>query len=376
MEYLNVLIKHKVMIVCATATGFLFALLLALMLPKVYRSTTLILPPEQDQGMMAAMMGQQGGSMAGLAAGLTGSGGSADLFLAILNSNAVADAVIDRFKLMELYGKRYRTDTYRTLARRVDFAVGKKDGIISITVEDQDPGRAAQMADAFVQELDRLTARTGALGASQNREYVEERLAKAKAECARAEEALKSFQSRNKMVALKEQAEAAITGVNLLKTQLAQQQVQLTALQRQFTDQSQEVKNLKASMARLRSQQAAMEAASRGGLPGLGGMPALQLEYQRLMREFKTRESLVELLTAQHEMFKLSEANGASNLQIVQKARVPDRKAKPKRGVIVVLITLTASLAAALGAFGLETWRGLPEARRRRCQQLFRKVVS
>lgn len=375
MHYFTSLLKHKRVIASATLAAAVFAVALSLALPSSFRSTALILPPEQDQGLMGAVLGQAGAGMAGLAGSLLG-GSSADMYVSILNSNAVADRIIDRFKLMEHYRESYRCDTYRALARRVDIGVGKKDGIISITVEDRDPKLASEMANAFVAELDRVTARLNISAASQNREFLEQRLSLAKADCAKAEDALKAFQTRSKLVDVESQAAASISGVGQLKAQLVQQELQLVALRRQFTDDSQEVKNAKASVAHLRGQLSTMESGAGGALPRLGGVPRQQLEYLRLMRDLKSRQSLVELLTSQYELAKLSEANGVTNLQVIQKARVADKKAKPRRAAVVLLVTLAACFGAALYACWVEAWGRIPEQERRRWKALIRKAVA
>lgn len=376
LDYLEILAKRKRFIFSATVTVFILSIGISLLLPKIFISTARILPPQQDQGLSGMMLGQLGG-MAGLAGDLLGKGGSADLYVGILKSEAVSDAIIDRFKLMDVYQKDYRLDTYKSLNKRVEIAVGKKDDIISITVQDGDASRAADMANAFVEELARLTVSLNISGANEDRSFYQEHLSKAKAELARAEDALKSFQAKNKALDIRDQAKATIEGIAQLNAQLAAQEVQRQALRRQFTDSSQEVKNASAVVANLRSQIAQLEGNSAGSsIPSAGSIPALGQESVRLMREFKIQEAIVELLTKQYEMAKISQAKDVSTLKVIQKARVADKKSKPARSVLVAMATVAAFFLAIFAAFVIEYFEQLPEAKFARWRRLFQKSGS
>lgn len=357
LDYLEVIAKRWSMIVKVTAIAFVLSIAVAVMLPKIYSSTALILPPQQDSGLIGMMSAMTGG-MAGLAGDLLGKGTTADLYVGILNSRAVADSIIDRFKLMDVYEQDYRIDTYKVLDKKVDIAAGKKDGIISVTVEDKDPKRAADMANAFVEELGKLSIKLNITGAGQNRGYLEERLSKAKVDLTRAEEAVKIFAQKNKALDVPEQAKAAILGVAQLKAQLAVQEVQLAAMRSRFTDTTQDVIDMKATIANLRSQIAQVEGKGRiSSIPSVGSLPGLGQEYVRLMREFKVQEAIFELLTKQYEMAKLSESKDISTMQIIQKATVPDKKNKPKRLIIVLGSTIAAGFGAMLYALILKAFQ-------------------
>ena len=366
LDYLEVIAKRWRMIVMVTAAAAVISVAYSLTLPNIYSSTALILPPQQDSGMMGMMSALTGG-MASLAGDLLGKGTPADLYVGILNSRAVKDTIIDRFKLMEVYEQKYRLDTYKSLDAKVDIAAGKKDGIISITVEDKNPKLATDLANAYVEELGNLSVKLNITGAGQNKGYLEERLAKTKVDLTRAEEALKSFQSTNKAIDVPEQAKAAILGVAQLKAQLAVQEVQLAGLRSRFTDTTQDVIDMKAAVSNLRAQIAQVEGKGRGSsIPSVGSVPELGQEYVRLMREFKVQEAIFELLTKQYEMVKLTEAKDVSTMQIIQKATVPDKKSKPKRSMIVLATTFAAGFAAMLYAFIQEAGERMPQEDRER----------
>jgi len=351
LDYLQVIAKHSRMIILVTGAAFIISIIVSLLLPKIYSSTARIIPPQQDQGMMAALLGQAGG-LANLAGGMLGSGTTGDLYVGMLKSEAVKDVIIDKFKLMDVYEEDYRLDTYEALDKATTIELGKKDGIISITVEDKDPVRAANMANAFVDELAILSVNLNITGAGQNRKFLEQRLVKAKSDLAKAEDKLKAYQSKNKAVNIGEQAKATIEGVAQLRAQLAVQEIQLASLRSYLTDENDEIKTVKSSIANLRSQIANLEGVSKGSsIPSVGSVPALGQEYMRLMRELKIQETIIEFVTNQYEMAKFNEAKDVPGVQVLQKAKVPDKKVKPKRVLLVFILSFASFFFAMLLAF-------------------------
>lgn len=377
LGYLEAILKRKRLILLLTLSALALAVALALLLPKKYASTVRLIPPQQDQGVMGMMLGQMGGGgLAGLAGTMIGRGTQADQFASILESERVMGAVIDRFKLMQRYDQKYRQDMYRKLAGLVQVRAGKKDGIITITVEDEDPRQAAAIANGYVEEFSKLVAELSVSDATHDRKFLEERLARSRADLAAAEEAMKNFQVKNKAVNVGEQAKASLEGVAMLKAQIALQQSQLSALRSQYTESTQDVMTLKASIGNLSAQLARLEGTGTGAIPSVGSVPALGQEQIRLLRDFKTQEMIVELLTKQNELAKLTQARSNSGIQVIQHAEVPDKKVKPKRLLIVAALT-------GLGFFGSLVWvcfghylKVMPAPEREQLERLLRLLSA
>jgi tyrosine-protein kinase Etk/Wzc len=375
VEYLEIILRRKKMILLVTITAAMLSVVVALVMPKIYESTARILPPQQDQGLMGLMMAQMGGGggLASLAGGMLGAVTPADQYASIMQSERIESAIIDRFQLMEEYGREYRADMYVKMDKIVEVKAGRKDGIISITVEDKDPQKAAAIANAYIDELGKLVAEMSITDAGKNRGFLVGRLNQAKADLARAEDALKAFQTKNKAVNVSEQAKASIEGVALLKAQLAAQETQLSALRSQLTDSQQEVQVIKASIKNLTSQISKLEGTGTGTIPSIGSVPELGQEQIRLLREFKVQEMLVELLTKQVEMTKLTEAKNINTIQVIQKAVPSDKKIRPKRALIVIGVTFLALCSSImlvllndylskLSGTGLDKWRRVKTA--------------
>uniref|UniRef100_C6E0L9 Lipopolysaccharide biosynthesis protein n=1 Tax=Geobacter sp. (strain M21) TaxID=443144 RepID=C6E0L9_GEOSM len=371
LDLLLVLAKNWKMIVGVPFVVAVITGICTLFMPNIYTAKVMILPGDNSSGVMSTMLAQMGG-LAGLAGGLGGTT-KADLYVTMLKSETLKDPLIDRFKLMELYETKFRANAYKAMDGNAAISTGKKDGIITIAISDKDPKLAAAIANAYVNELGKMAAKLDMAGAGMSRVFLEERLTKAKVDLAAAEETLKSFQTKNKVVAVTDQAKATLVGAAQLRAQLVAQEVQMATMRQQFTDESHELKSIKATIVSLRGQIARLEGSgSTGSMPGVGAMPQLEQEYIRLMREFKVQETLVELLTKQYEMTKLNEAKDVVPFQILQLAKVPELKSKPKRSSIVIIAAFASGFLMVLTAFVREFGAKMNDEDRTRWQELQR----
>ncbi|MGJ5813783.1 GumC family protein [Paludibaculum fermentans] len=316
------------------------------MIPSRYTATAVIMPPQQAQSLSSALMGQL--------AGLTGLGGSAqlmgmkspsDLYVGILEGRTIADAVIERFRMKEVYGKSTMIETRKVLAENT--AIGsRKSGLIEIAVEDKDPKRAAAMANAYVEELQKQNGRLAVTDASQRRLFFERELEAQRSALAEAETALKGAQEKSGMIQPAGQAEAIIRAQAQARAELAGLEVQVQAMSTFATDENPQIKVLRTEQAAVREQLRQLEGRAGGAGSALissGNLPTAGLEYMRRLREVKYHEALFELLAKQSEAARLDEAKSAPVLQVVDSAVVPDRKSWPPRALL--------SAAAAMVAF-------------------------
>jgi uncharacterized protein involved in exopolysaccharide biosynthesis len=342
LELLRVVVRNLPLIVKITAAAAILSILYSLTLKNVYTAKATLLPPQKDSsgGGAAALLASMGGGLGGLVGGL---GGSADLYLGILKSRSLTDAVIKRLDLHNEFKSKNADSTRAALQGQVKFQAGK-DGIITITADNKDPVKAALLANTFIDELQKKSIQLNLTKASTERSFLEKRLVVVKQDLKSAEEEMKSFQEKNKTIKADSQAAAAIEGIAKLKAELVTKEVQLAALRHSMTDESTEVRTLLAELTKLRSQMNSMSGAGDVGgvIPAVGNAPSIGVEYVRKLRELKTQEALFEQLAKQFEMAKISEARDSSSLQVLDEAVAPLRKSKPKRSLIVILSTVTA----------------------------------
>jgi len=375
LELLHVLFKRKMLIIQICSVAIVASVSYSLNLPNIYSATAKVLVPQKEgPGGLSALIGQAGG-LAGLASG--GLGGGGDLYVAILKSRSVADAVIKRMDLGKVYETANLEATRDSLSHAVKVQAGK-DGIISITTTDKNAVRSAQLANTFVEELGKATVRLNLTKAGTERLFLEKRLEVVKKDLKAAEDDLKSFALNNKVVHIESQAQASITGISRLKAELASKEVQLSVLRGSRTEQSPEVKAAEIAIRRLKTEMGRLTGENGGaeGIPSVGSVPGVGLEYSRKMRQLKIQESVFEQLTKQYEMAKLSEAKDSSSLQILDDAVVPVNKSKPSRSQIVIMATIASFFASVFLAFILEFVARMPEEDKQLISRIKKQALS
>ncbi|MEI6207504.1 MAG: GNVR domain-containing protein [Desulfuromonadales bacterium] len=351
LELLWVIVRNLSLIVKVTAAAAILSLIYSLTLEKVYTARMTLLSPQKDSSSgAAAMLASVGSGLSGLVSGL---GGTTDLYLGLLKSRSVSDAVIKRLDLQNELKTKNADDTRMKLQKLVKFEAGTKDGIISITANYKDPAKAALLANTFGDELQKKSLKLNLTKAGTERSFLEKRLVLVKQDLKAAEDDMKSFQQQFKTIKADDQAKVAIEGIARLQAEVVTKEVQLAALRNSLTDENFEVQALLAGLAKLRGQLSSMSGLDErvGVIPSVGSAPSIGVEYVRRLRELKTQEALFELLTKQFEMAKINEARDSSALQVLDEAVPPLRKSKPKRALIVMLSTVMAFICSIFVVF-------------------------
>jgi uncharacterized protein involved in exopolysaccharide biosynthesis len=363
LDILIVLAKHKKLIAQITIGATLLALVISFVIPKKFTATTRILPPQQTQSSAIAMLAQLNPLAAGLGRDL-GLKNPSDLFVTMLKSRTVEDALIDKFDLRREYDYKTYYDTRKKLESRSSIS-SDKDGTIAVSVEDGDPQRSADMANAYVDELYKLTQTLAVTEASQRRLFFQRQLDMAKQDLAEAEASLRQTQEKTGIIQLDGQAKAIIESTAELKAQIAAREVQLQRMKLFATDQNPEYQGLQQELSGLRAQLARAEQTRTGGNGEIqiatAKIPEAGLEYVRRYRDVKYYETIFEVLAKQYEAAKLDEAKNAAIIQVMDKAVPPEKKSSPKRTVIVLITLLATTLLSCSWAFLLEYYQRMQQ---------------
>jgi capsule polysaccharide export protein KpsE/RkpR len=354
-----------------TLAGLIIAALISILIPSRYEATVRLMPPENTDsmgvGMLGALMGGGMGSSGGGSLGGSLSGGLGELlggqkpgalFVGILSCRTVADRIIDRFDLRKVYWRKTYMATREQLASRRTIAEDKKTGIIAITVSDTDRARAAAMAQAHVDELDRLLAQVNTSAASRERAFLEQRLTVVHKELQDAAKALSQFSSRNTTLDPQDQGKAMVEAAAILQGQLIGAQSELSGLEQIYTGDNVRVRSLKAHVAELQAQLNKLGGKNYAGsttldpnslYPSLRQLPVLGAEYADLYGRVKIDETVFALLTEEYEMARVQEAKETPSVKILDAASLPEKKSFPPRS----LISLTGGF---LGFFFASCW--------------------
>jgi capsule polysaccharide export protein KpsE/RkpR len=366
---------HKLLILCVTVAVALISTVILLIVPNVYQGTARIVPSDQPQVNVAmAMVGQLAGAIPGVP-GLGGSGG-ADMVAGVLKSRTIADRLIQQFNLVKVYDADNMVEAREELVSHTLITVGV-DGIVIVDFFDESPARAADVANAYVLELERLTNDLEITSAQRRRGYYERQLLKAKEGLVTAEQEFRKTQESTGLIKLDDQGRVIIESIATLKGQIAAKEVQLGSLRLLATEQNPEYLRAKAELDGLIVQLRNTE--SGGGLGGTsvivptGKVPEAGMEYIRKYREVKYFETLYEAVAKQFEVAKLEEAKDFISIQVLDNAVAPDKEAKPKRVLIIGLCTVTAFLLAILWVIFQEWFLALRRdpAERKRMDALY-----
>lgn len=347
--------KRKKFVVGLPLVSGLLAAAVSLLIPNTYVGRAVLMPPQQ-QSSATAMLGQIG-ALAAYAGGPMGLKNPSELYIGMLKSRTIADSLIDEFGLKAVYNQPTLVETRSALADVTSIKTGK-DGLISIEAEDQDPERAAALANAYAKALDELTGRLAITEAAQRRLFFEKQMAKVKDDLAQAERKFTETQEKTGIVQLDQQGRATIEALATLRAQIVAREVEIAAIRSYATESNpdyiraqQEVSGLRAELRRL----------ERGGGTGeeylisTKKIPAAGLAYARGYRDVKYYETIFELLAKQYELARIDEAKDAAVVQVVDHAVVSDRKAGPHRALIVMFTIIIAGIVAVVIAFFMES---------------------
>ena len=383
VERLRLLWGRRRLFLRAAAIGLVVSTLLAFLIPKSYISITQLMPPDPQSpsgmAMMAAMAAKSGAGLAGVAGDLLGLKSSGALFIGVLRSETAQDRLIQQFDLKRVYGKRLVVDARTKLDQNTSISEDRKSGIITISVTDHSPERAAALASAYVDQLNSLASELSTSSAHRERVFLEERLRVAKQDLDDASNQLAQFSSKNNTLDIQQEGKAMLDAAGLIAGEMIAAQSQLEGLRQIYTDNNSRVRSLNARVGELRRQLAKLggtQAKSADGgtasaspsadpapaqnngfpYPTIRSLPLLGAKYGDYYRRAKIQETVYELLTGQYELAKVQEAKETPSVKVLDPARIPEKKSFPPRLVIMFLGTFLACAISVLWVLGSARW--------------------
>ena len=348
----------------------LLAAVVTFLISPTYTAIARVMPPQQAQSGAAAMLSQLGG-LAGAAGGALGVKSPSELFISILRSDAIADALIARHNLKALYHDRYDVDARRDLASRSRFKVDKA-GVITIEVDANTPRLAASLANGYVEELNRANSRIAVTEAGQRRIFFERELERAKNALADSEAALRDAIGSGGLVSVDAQSRANIDTAARLRAQITAKRVQLGAMRGYATASNPDVRKAEEEIASLSEQLERVETGMTAGASTAGrnrstGVSAdTGVRNIRLYRDVKYREAIFEIIARQYEVARIDESKEAPIIQVLDVAAPPERKSAPKRAQIVAMTFLSGFAVAVFGAMVSQSLRDQMDDPKRR----------
>jgi tyrosine-protein kinase Etk/Wzc len=352
--YLELLARRRRFILSVVLVVTIIATVVAFLLPKWYRADALLLPPKEATSTLDQM--SKFSEVVSLTGGLdlpvmvTPS----DVYARILRSHAVCDGIIDRFDLKNRYHADNLVETYDELMKHAKFRV-TEEGLLDIGVEDKNPQVAADMANAFVDEIGKVNKDITSARSRQNRQFIEDRLSQVKSELDAARDALEQFQETNKTVDFDEQTKLAIDQASALKVSLAQIDLELKMKEQTLGKDNPDLIDLRRRRDIVNGQLSQLESgradSSFFSLP-VSAIPSLKGQYELLYSRVRVNEQLYSMLLERFEQAKLQEKQDISVISVLDRAKVPELRSGPQRTVIVASsFGLSLILAVLLAVF-------------------------
>ena len=366
LAYAPLLAENRRLLYKITVCAFVISAIIAFVIPKHYESTAAIMPPESFSNinsnsimMMAALAGKGSPGLATTAGNILGMKSTGALYVDLLRSRTVEDHIVERFDLQRVYWARYKQDARRILGERTAVSEDRKSGVLTIAVMDYSPQRAHDIAQAFVEELNKLVSQVSTSSARRERVFIEQRLVSVKSDLEDAEKQFSVFASKNTALDIKDQAKAMVEAGAVLQGQLIAAQSELQGLQQVYADNNVRVRAARARIDELKRELQKMggtEATIASDTPGPGELyppirklPILGVQWADLYRRVKVQETVYELLNQQYELARIQEAKEIPTLNVIDPANLPEKKSWPPRLLIIALGTiLSLALAVAV----------------------------
>ncbi len=361
-ELLAVLKKYWKLIVVFPVVIAILVAGYSLLMPNYYKAqgTIFVHSSSGGSGMLASLMGSLpiGGLMGGL-----GGGGGANYLTCFLQSATMSDYIIKTFgiatnpaiigdKLPDPDEPIIYDDILKMMEKIVSVDNDAKTGLITISAETMNATTSAEIVAAYIDRLGKFS-----MGPQkEKRIFIEKQLALVGKELEVTENEYKNFQDKHKMYALDKQTAANIDKMALLETQRVTSNISLE-MQQSLLKSSGNV----AELVKMEAQKVAEEAKTEAIKKEIGEMekelatlPEVSMEFLRLQRNLKVKEKVYAVLTEQYEMAKITEAEEGSQFEVIDQPRIPERKSKPKRAIMVILAGLSAGVLAVFAAFLME----------------------
>jgi len=361
-SYLTVLVSYRRFIFLNFVGVCVIVAIISLFLPQWYRATTTILPPQTESlnlGIASSLLGAASGLGSSYSLPLMAT--PSDVFAAILKSRTVTEAVAEKENLMTAYRMKSKDAAIKELSSRMAVNV-TSEGLITLSYEDRERNRTADVANCFVQELDRVNRETSSSKAKNARIFIEERLAQTQKDLSSAEENLQKFQETNKTLVLDDQMKSAIQKAADLKAEMVSSEIELNVLGKTMSPSHPQIQSLRSRVNEMKRQLDLLEWGNQKEKPEektildvfFNQVPSLSLQLARLIREVKIQETVFELLTQQYEQYKIEENKDTPTVQVLDKAVPPERRARPKRAFLVAISGILSLFASIAFVFGQE----------------------
>ena len=327
-------------LIFGTSIGIgILSLATSFLLDNTYKATAIIMPPDRTTNALSLIGSSSGGAASipgGALAALSMAKSPGDLYVALLATPGLESDVVKRCGLQTVYRVKLLSQARKLLEGNTLVLSDSKSGLISISVVDKDPNRAAQIVGEYIDALNKLSSRLAITDAQRRSLFFDRQVADTKENLNRAEEALKETQQKGGLVEPAGDARALIEFEGQLRAQIAAKTVELESMRVNLADDNPQIQTARMELQGLQAQAGALSQKTGNSMfSSRNGETEASLDYIRKLRDVKYYESLFQLLTQNLEMAKLDEARQGNIVQTVEAASPPDIKNGPHRSIFL-----------------------------------------
>ncbi|MCO4784197.1 MAG: hypothetical protein KC646_17865 [Candidatus Cloacimonetes bacterium] len=362
LELFLVLWKQKFKIIGVTFLVSAIGVFYAINLPNIYTASAIFLPPKAGESKMSSMMASL--SSIPFFPGMGGGGGAENGFEILKAYSQKYEniwKVITKFNLKSHYKieSDFKSDVEKTYLDNLSINKDKKTGIVTLSFSDEDKELAAEIANFNVRLLSEISMDSVLSENQKKKKFIEKRLKNSKAGLKKIEEKIRDYEKENKILSIESQSKATIDAIATIQSEMQLNLVKIKVqLELGANDSHPQVRLLKLQNKELEKQLIAIQNGSlilskdmsaedkEKGLSyiPLQKIPQIKLDLERLMRQKVIELEVFKVLTKEMEMVKIETSKDLEHLEVIDWARVPEKKSKPRRSVICIVIALSGFL--------------------------------
>jgi len=387
LDYASVFMKWRKFIIINSFLLCLITAIISLIIPKTFKSNTVILPPISEEGGFG--ISQLLSNLPIPDIGMGSMSEETNTFLAILDSRTVMESIVERFNLIQVYKVEDIEEAVKMVRGRVDVAIND-DGTISLSTshktgyfagkeEDEKTREFVQnLTAAFLEELDNIHTRIKIEKARNNRLFIEKRYFQNLADLSKAEEDFKHFQETYGVVALPEQTAASIEAAAELRAQITMKEIQLGILSKYVSSTHSDIIHTKGELTELRRKFNELKTGDDSDSDGdskkiflpFNDVPELGMNYYRLYREVAIQQKLMEFLLPEYEQAKIQEARDTPTVQVLDPPSKPIKRSSPKRMFLVLLAGIFSVVLFMIAAYIFVNLEYIKQSENERYEQI------
>lgn len=372
LRLLLVLAKHKGLILKMSIGFALAAGIITLFMTPIYRGETRLIPPQVNSFPVEIVT--NGRTRAEANNRLYSLNTTSEMIKEVFRSRTVLDSIINRFNLAdkaqnsrftflerfnfpEKKNNSVRSSARKDLIKNMSISLNELSQIITLRFEDKDPEQAADIANAFTEEVQK-TLQTMAMNQfSRERIFIEEQLKTAQLDLIKAENSLKDYQKTSGIVDVDEQTSYLMQTLSRVQSQLSATEIELASARSYATRKNPTIKRLEAQKQQLQKQLLSLEAKASTQDPfnvSLAAFSEAGMDYLRKLRNVSFHETLYNILLEQYESARIAEAREPYTIQVLDYAKTPEIPVRPDRKLIVLLAGFLGFSLAFLASLILE----------------------